>query len=68
MLCPDCERLDEKEAEASTALVGTDEEWPREVSGPAFDRWRQRKSAADARLQAAREQREAHRAWHRLQS
>lgn len=68
MRCPDCERLDEEEAEASVDLVATDEQWPREVSGAAYDRWQQGKSAAEGCLLAARERREAHRAWHRLQS
>ena len=68
MRCPDCERLDEEEAEASIELVAADEEWPREVTGSAFDRWQQGKSAAEASWLAAREKREAHRAWHRLQT
>jgi len=66
MDCPECNRLNDEEAEAAIELVAADQAISPDATIPEVETQKGRKLAAEVRWRSAREQLAAHQASHAL--
>jgi hypothetical protein len=64
MDCPECDRLNEEEADAAIELVATDQAVSPRATLAELETQKRRKLAADARWRSARERLAAHQTAH----